>query len=64
MQIPMLSNRLLTLRSIPVRFLPFGFPLLHLLFGDGERLANGVVEPFGFCVAGSDRVFALRTNAK
>jgi hypothetical protein len=31
--------------------MPFSLPALHLFFGDGERLADGVVEPFGFGVA-------------
>ena len=48
MQITTPSNRLLSLHFIAVRFLPLGFPALHLLFGDGERLADGVVETFGF----------------
>ena len=35
-----------------MRLLPFSFPALHLLFGDGERLAHGIVEAFGFGVSG------------
>jgi hypothetical protein len=31
-----------------LRLLPFSFPALHLLFGDGERLADGVVETLAF----------------
>jgi hypothetical protein len=30
-----------------LRLLPFGFPAVHLLFRDGERLAGGVVEALG-----------------
>jgi len=34
-----------------MRFLPFGLSALHLLFRDGERLADGIIEAFGFGVA-------------
>jgi hypothetical protein len=35
-----------------MRSLPFSLTALHLLFGDGEHLADWVIEPFGFRVAG------------
>jgi hypothetical protein len=36
-------------------FLPLSFAPLHLLFRDGKRLANGVVEALGFGLAGDWR---------
>jgi hypothetical protein len=38
---------------LAVRFLPSGLPPLHFFFGDSECLADGVVGPFGFGVAGN-----------
>lgn len=42
-------------RLLALCLLPFGFSALHFFFGDGERLAHGVVEAFGFRVAGDGR---------
>jgi hypothetical protein len=50
-QITTLSNRLHSLHFIAVRFLPLGLTALHLFFRDGERPADGVVDPFGICIA-------------
>jgi len=38
-----------------VSSLPFNFPALHLLFRDGKRLADSIVEAFGFGLAGDGR---------
>ena len=38
--------------GLAVRLLPFSFTPLHLFFRDGEHLADGVIEAFGFGVAG------------
>ena len=53
--LPNLQSRLLSGFIFSLHFLPFSFPALHLLFGDGERLAHGIVETFSFGLAGDGR---------
>ena len=37
--------------TLGVSSLPLSFPALHLFFGNGEHLADGVMEAFGFCLS-------------
>jgi hypothetical protein len=46
-----LESMLLRWLTLALGPLPFGLAALHLFFGDGERLADGIVETFGVGVA-------------